>query len=165
MFPVTKIVSPPDARMLSQLAEAHARAFASQDERPWRPEELLSLMAMPGVSVRVALDGDKVAGFIMDRVAADEAELITLAVSPQYQGQKIALGLMNAMIVDLLAEKISKVFLEVRDDNERAIKLYEDFGFQAQGKRPRYYQTQSGKIIDALCLCLILNKHSSGKEN
>ena len=150
--------------VLQALSDIHAEAFQAMDERPWRPQEFLSLIEMPGVVVRLTDDGTDVAGYILYRSVADEAELITVALRPGYQGRGIAAGLMHDMIRDLAERGVEKIFLEVREDNERALKLYKDFAFTTCGKRPDYYQTQSGKRFDALCLCLIVNKSLSEKK-
>ncbi|WP_262692199.1 ribosomal protein S18-alanine N-acetyltransferase [Kordiimonas aestuarii] len=164
MLTIMKMTDVPDDSVLDLLATIHAQAFAQQGDRAWRADEFLSLVEMPGAGVLLAVVQEEMAGFLLYRSAADEAELITIAVLPNQQGKRIALKLITDMRDRLGAMNVARVFLEVREDNERAIKLYKGIGFEITGKRPRYYQTQSGKLVDALCLCLILNNPSHAKE-
>jgi ribosomal-protein-alanine N-acetyltransferase len=146
------------------LATIHAAAFAPMDERGWSALEFRAMVETPGVYVVLATADDEPVGFVLYRLVLDEAELITVAVLPNWQGQGVALRLIDHMIFHLKGMKVTKVFLEVRADNGRAIVLYQRIGFCETGKRPAYYQTQSGNRIDALCLCLFLNNSTLSKE-
>ncbi len=146
------------------LAAIHGEAFRPMDERPWGEADLRELAAMPGASLKLALYEHQPAGFILYRAVADEAELITVALFANFQGKGIAHQLMKAMISHLKDMNVAKIFLEVREDNHRAIGLYHRFGFKNVGIRSGYYQTQSGKRFNALCLCLLLNNSELHKE-
>lgn len=146
------------------LAEIHGAAFAPMDERGWAASEFRAMVEMPGVHVLLATAADEPVGFILYRTVLDEAELITVAVLPNRQGRGFAFRLIENMIAHLKNMSVTQVFLEVRADNDRAIALYHRFGFCETGKRPAYYQTQSGNRIDALCLCLFLNNSPQAKE-
>lgn len=150
--------------VLPLLEAIHIAAFAPMDERGWAAHEFRAMVEMSGVSLQLAqVEGEPV-GFILYRTVLDEAELITVAVLPNWQGKGVAVRLIEHMISQLKNMDVSKIFLEVRDDNDRAIALYRRFGFADAGKRSRYYQTQSGNRIDALCLCLFLNNSPQAKE-
>lgn len=153
-----------DAEALDILEIIHREAFDALDERGWSAAELRATAAMPGSHIRLAVARDAPVGFILFRRTLDEAELITLAVRPACQGQGAARHLLLGMATELEGQEVAKVFLEVRADNDRAITLYRQTGFVECGKRPAYYQTHSGNRIDALCLCLILNKSPDFKE-
>lgn len=70
----------------------------------------------------------------------DEAHITNLSVHPEYQNQKLAHRLLLASIDECYKEKIKYITLEVRVSNEKAIHLYEKFGFKSLGVRKKYYQ-------------------------
>lgn len=81
-------------------------------------------------------------GYTLCQVIAEEITLMNIAVDPKYQGQGFGAILLN----DILAfasnqhgEQIYPVFLEVRQSNQQAIRLYEKHGFTEVGRRPGYY--------------------------
>jgi [ribosomal protein S18]-alanine N-acetyltransferase len=85
---------------------------------------------------RVAIVGNCIAGFIVLRsAAADERELLNLAVAPEFRRKGVAGALWKAS----LAGFRGAVFLEVRESNEAAIKFYKFHNFQEVSRRPRYY--------------------------
>ncbi|WP_020398356.1 ribosomal protein S18-alanine N-acetyltransferase [Kordiimonas gwangyangensis] len=150
--------------VLPALEAMYASAFTAMDERAWTADEFRALIDMPGVFVKIAHEGNNPVGFILYRAVLDEAELITVAVFEGSQGKGVASLLMRQMISHLRYMAVTQIFLEVREDNSRAIKLYEQFGFTETGKRSGYYMTQSGSRFDALCLCLFLNNSPDDKE-
>lgn len=95
-------------------------------------------------------------GFCIFRIAANEAEIISLGVIEkgrrQGQGKKILCNVTDF----LLAENIKKVFLEVENENEIAIKLYEKNGFKQTGVRKDYYKKECGEFADAKIMTRLL---------
>ena len=67
------------------------------------------------------------------------ADIQTIAVHPDYEGQGIGSSLLQRMISESIRRGAEAIMLEVRKDNERATRLYERFGFETIGERPRYY--------------------------
>ncbi len=149
-------------------SKIHKAAFAPLDEDGWSAAAIAELMASSGVHLLmahlVAGEDDVPVGFALYRSIAGEAELITLATLPEYQGRGVARALMKEMISHLEGGGAEKLFLEVRADNLRAVKLYSDLGFEKIGKRSNYYKTRSGSHIDALCLALFLKTACDHKE-
>lgn len=150
-------------------AAIHKEAFSPLDEEGWSAQAIEDLMASSGVHLLLAhIEGnntdDAPAGFALYRMVAGEAELITLATLPAFQGQGVARALMQEMRLCLEDERVEKLFLEVRADNLRAVKLYSDLGFEKIGKRSNYYKTRSGNHVDALCLALFLKTACDHKE-
>ena len=86
-------------------------------------------------------------GFIVWRVAADEAEIITIGVLPAARRMGVASALVRIMESELAKKKIERVFLEVAKDNAAAIGLYEKNGFRQVGLRPKYYDGKDGIIM------------------
>lgn len=91
-------------------------------------------------------------GFIVVRVAGDEAEILTLGVLPAHHRSGIGRALVAAAMADPRAARVDRWFLEVRVDNNPAIRLYEALGFRAAEKRPDYYRDAHGDRSDALTM-------------
>ncbi|HPT95552.1 MAG TPA: ribosomal protein S18-alanine N-acetyltransferase [Microbacteriaceae bacterium] len=103
----------------------------------------------------VALIGDALAGYAGLRVprGAREADVQTIAVSPEARGRGIGRALMGRMIALARERGVREVFLEVRADNDVAQNLYRSLGFEELGVRPGYYQPEG---IDAIVMRLAL---------
>ena len=88
----------------------------------------------------VAVDGDRVAGYIGSQTVLGWADMMNLCVSPDYRRQGIGEKLTLELARQLREEKVECLTLEVRVSNAPAIALYEKLGFKQVGKRPRYYE-------------------------
>ena len=93
--------------------------------------------------------GRTCAGFILTRFAADEEELLLIAVHPDYRGNGLGQKLMSLLLVSECERGISKIFLEMRANNP-AEHLYRKMGFEPIGRRPNYYRTGNGELLDAI---------------
>jgi len=135
------IVSSPGAG--ETLAALHAAAF----DEPWSGEALEALLAAPGVIGLMQEDG-----FILIRIAVDEAEILTLAVRPEARRQGLGRALVEAGVAEARSAKATRLFLEVAADNQAAIGLYVRAGFEQVGRRKGYYVRKAGAPVDALVL-------------
>ncbi len=106
---------------------------------PWDEASLESEMKNPLSLWLVAMDEDKLAGYIGSQSVLGESDMMNLAVSPDYRRQGIGRQLVESLIAALSAENHC-LTLEVRVSNAPAIRLYETMGFLPVGRRPRYYQ-------------------------
>lgn len=88
----------------------------------------------------VATDGGALLGYAGLCDYPDEAFVQTLAVARTAQGNGIGARLLSALLDEAARRRQSRVLLEVRADNDRAIALYERFGFRRAGVRRGYYQ-------------------------
>jgi ribosomal-protein-alanine N-acetyltransferase len=88
----------------------------------------------------VAIEGEAVVGYAGLCDYPDEAFVQTLAVAADVQGRGIGAQLLTALLDEAARRRQTRVALEVRADNDRAIRLYERFGFRRAGVRRRYYQ-------------------------
>ena len=88
----------------------------------------------------VAVDGDTVAGYIGSQSSIDEADIMNVAVHPDYRRQGIAENLINTLVADLKKRGCHALLLEVRASNTPAITLYEKLGFAQIGCRKNYYR-------------------------
>ena len=78
---------------------------------------------------------------------ADEAHITVLAVHPAYRQQGLGQALLCALLTSAWKQQLKWATLEVRASNETAIALYQKFGFQALGRRKRYYQDNGEDAI------------------
>jgi ribosomal-protein-alanine N-acetyltransferase len=90
------------------------------------------------------------------RAAADEAEIITVAVAPECQRRGLGGSLVSALVDAAGAKGLRRVFLEVAESNAAARNLYQRAGFSQVGLRRGYYVTTGGPTEDALVLRLDL---------
>ena len=122
------------------LSEVHATAFG----RTWTADEFATLLANPDAFALVvrresAFGSRRVAGFVLVRVAAGEAEILTIAVRPEYRRRGYGRLLMEEALRRLYRERVAACFLEVERANAAAVSLYRSLGFVVAGERKRYY--------------------------
>ena len=135
-------------------AERIARLHALGFYRGWPREEFSAYLADPDrTPAFVACDARRrIAGFAMLRLAADEAELMTIAVDPKWRGKGVGRALLEAAFADLLMSPARRMFLEVAADNAAAIALYRGHGFAEVGRRDGYYPRPDGTPATALVM-------------
>ncbi|HTW01216.1 MAG TPA: ribosomal protein S18-alanine N-acetyltransferase [Streptosporangiaceae bacterium] len=88
----------------------------------------------------IAADDGVVTGYAGLLVAANQADVLTLAVAADRQGQGTGSALLDALLAEAQLRGCTEVFLEVRTDNDRAQHLYRSRGFRQIGIRKGYYQ-------------------------
>lgn len=149
MAPAGLHIEPGQTRDASDLARIHAQGFY----RGWPSTEFASFLSEHGTPVYVACDAKrKIAGFALIRIAADEAELLTIAVDPRWRGKRIGQALLRAVFDDLMMSPARRMFLEVSEDNVAAIKLYGKEGFATISSRKGYYAKPDGSAATALVM-------------
>ena len=134
------------------MAGLHAASFADG----WSAEALKGLLTMPGSFAFLVESTVNPAGFVLARTAADEAEILTLAVSPAFRRRGLGLTLMRAAATRAAACGASALFLEVDAGNLPARRLYDTLGFAEVGRRGAYYRRNADQAADALTLKLPL---------
>jgi ribosomal-protein-alanine N-acetyltransferase len=114
-----------------------------EDRDPWTESIFRRELELPMAQTMVAIDGQgqgvPIAGFIAFWIVADEVQLHKIVVSRPYRRRGIAAKLFQAMMESALARGLSRTTLEVRRDNEAAIKLYEMLGYRVIAVRSGYY--------------------------
>jgi len=138
--------APAGAEQAPLLAEIHAAAFPPAEA--WDAAAIATLLATPGTGA--LLLGRE--GMALLRVAADEAEILTLAVRPESRRRGAGRALLDAAMEAAAAAGAARMLLEVAEDNAAARALYAAAGFAPAGRRPRYYP--DGR--DALVLAAVL---------
>ncbi len=132
----------------AHIAALHAQAF----RRGWSEDEVDALLADRAVLGDCATSNGKFAGFILSRRAADEAEILSIAVDPKRQGQGLGRALLDLHLRRLAGLGARAVFLEVEEGNEPALRLYRRAGFRQVGQRPNYYPQPGSPPAAALVL-------------
>lgn len=103
----------------------------------------------------VLLDDARVIGYFLMSLAADEAHVLNICITPEAQGQGHGRRLLRSAVQLARARGAHRVFLEVRPTNTGAIALYFSEGFNEIGRRPRYYPAANGRE-DALVMAVEL---------
>ncbi|MGN6517022.1 MAG: ribosomal protein S18-alanine N-acetyltransferase [Rhizomicrobium sp.] len=145
-------------RDLAILADVHARAFA----RSWNEDALAALMKAPGVLALLA-ELEEPCAFVLMRIAADEAEILTLAVSPDARRNGVASGLLEQAAHRAMEHGAARLFLEVAMANMPARNLYGKYGFDEVGPRKGYYEDGDDALTLAASLPLALRMGNSAK--
>jgi ribosomal-protein-alanine N-acetyltransferase len=120
------------------LAALHVRCFPD----PWDAAAISALLVTPGTFVFAHDDG-----FVMARVAAGEAEILTLAVCPDKRGKGLGRSLLQAAIKKAGEMGATTMFLEVGVDNPSALALYAGLGFSKVGTRKAYYNGRDALVL------------------
>lgn len=116
--------------MFQKLADLHKKCFPN---KPWSADDFRDLK-QSGCEIIMSENG-----FIVYRVAVDEAEIITIGVAPDFRRSGIASAMIGIIEKNLKSQGVKKIFLEVASNNTAAQKLYENMGFWTVGLRPKYY--------------------------
>jgi ribosomal-protein-alanine N-acetyltransferase len=143
-----RLAGPEDA---ASCAVLHGQAFA----RGWSEHEFESFLTDDAVLAHVVLAGrhGRLAGFVLSRVAADEAEILSIAVDAASRGRGLARDLLARHKTALAARGVHRLCLEVEAGNQPARALYARAGFAEVGRRRAYYALAGGDRADALVLC------------
>lgn len=107
---------------------------------PWSERSIASELENPLSHWLVAMDGEKLVGYVGSQTVLGETDMMNVAVCPDYRRQGIAEGLILALTADLKARESHCLTLEVRDSNVSARALYEKLGFSEIGRRKNYYR-------------------------
>ena len=107
---------------------------------PWSRDSLDGMIGSPVVLTRTALSGGAIVGYLYAFVAADECDIMNLAVSPDARRRGVATALLDDFFALAKERDARTVYLEVRESNKGAISLYEKAGFIPLGVRKNYYK-------------------------
>lgn len=136
-------LSAASSRDATSLAALHAASFS----RGWSETEFEQLLTDRTVVADRVASGRRNVGFIVSRRAADEAEILSVAVARAWQGRGLARRLLDLHLRRLAGLRLRAVFLEVDEDNEPARRLYARAGFREIGCRPGYYSSGKSALV------------------
>src|SRR5947209_4521946 len=131
-----------------RLAELHGASF----HRGWGESEFENMMRERNTLVHRLRLGRKIIGFAVSRMAADEAEILSIAIDAAHRGRGLSRELLLTHLGHLAGRGARAIFLEVEEQNEPARRLYEWAGFGVVGRRERYYQQANGEQLNALLM-------------
>lgn len=137
------------------IADLHTKLF----NRGWGAEECASLIDQDNVFGFVArpIDQPKPLGFVLSRMAADEAEILSIGTDQRARNQGLGWRMMQAVIGEASKRGATKLLLEVDENNNPAVTLYKKIGFETVGKRKAYYDNGEDVKSNALVLAFKLN--------
>jgi ribosomal-protein-alanine N-acetyltransferase len=147
----TPVIRPSRVAEAAAMARIHAEGF----HRAWSTLEIERLLTDAAVLADAAVvggDEGKLAGFILSRRAADEAEVLTIVMTLRCRGQGIAGRLLSQHMKTLAYGGTRVLFLEVDEGNEPALALYRRAGFTEVGRRVAYYRKPDGSAATAMVL-------------
>ena len=132
---MTRLLNVKDARRMEQIhAESFFKGWPATDMEEHIHKDLCFGRGRP------------LEGFIILRHTADQAEILTLAVAPQFRRQGLAREILDIAETELLELGVDTLFLEVAEDNKPAIEFYKNRNFSPIGKRPAYYRRAMGRV-------------------
>ncbi len=91
--------------------------------------------------------GNDIAGYFLALIVLDEAQVATIAVKEEFRNIGCGKKVLEASIFEAFIRGLSDMYLEVRESNEYAIKLYKNMGFETLGKRMDFYEKPTENAI------------------
>ncbi len=147
---VTRLLARPEPtfsearqRDAAAIATVHAASF----QRGWGEDEIHRLMLDRAVVAHRATIGRTLNGFILSRLAADEAEILSVAIAPAWRGRGLARPLLDLHLRRLAGLGARTVFLEVGERNVPAGRLYGRAGFHEVSRRRGYYEGGATALV------------------
>lgn len=132
---------PASAAHAPAMAAIHQASFPPHER--WGEDAIRLQMELQGAFALIAEAG----GFVLARVAADEAEILSLAVAPTARRQGLGAALLAAAMAEARARGATAMFLEVAATNRPALALYARAGFREVGTRSNYYPGGGAALV------------------
>ena len=130
---------------------ADLRAICAIDQasftQPWQPHTFEQALNDSKYIVLVAQSNEMVCGFGVAYTVGDEGEIATFAVDAAMRGQGVGDAIFNGLLAECTSRGAHMVFLEVRQSNLAAQRLYKRFGFEVVGQRRNYYEDGETALI------------------
>ena len=143
--------------------DAHLRRFRPEDadavvalvkEAPeaasWSAESYSNFAKEEGTVALIVEVGNEIGGFLIGRQAADQAEILNLAVALKHRRKGEGSKLLKAVLAEFRLRGVKSVCLEVRESNKDAILFYERHGFAIMGHRKAYYHQPEEPAVTML---------------
>lgn len=128
-----------------KMTQSHIRQIAELEticfSMPWSENAIAGELTNPLSLWLVAVEGETVAGYVGSQSVMDEADMMNVAVAPEYRRKGVGRELVLSLIEQLRNNDVHSLSLEVRPTNVAAIRMYEQLGFTCVGRRPGYYKS------------------------
>lgn len=156
--------NPAKGALVDGIMQIMETAFEPAFGEAWNRRQISDALTLPSTHALLVdplgkpVSGDGAgcpAGFVLSRHAADEEELLLIAVAPEFRARGLGQVLIDHLFSAATTRGVKRVFLEMRRGNP-AIHLYQKVGFEPIGKRLNYYKTIEGTRIDAITFCRVL---------
>lgn len=142
---------------ITGMTAAHVAQVAALEKvcfsDPWSQKSVASELENPLALWLVAMDGERLVGYVGSQTVLGEADMMNVAVDPEYRRQGVAGALVTALAQRLAQQGNVSLMLEVRASNVPAMALYQKLGFEQVGRRKDYYRNPKE---DALILKKLL---------
>ena len=129
--------------MITEMNASHVPQVAALEKicfaDPWSEMSIASELQSLWSYWLVATEDDRVIGYVGSQSSIDEADIMNVAVHPDFRRRGVAEALIIRLVSDLKERGIHALLLEVRVSNTPAITLYEKLGFSQVGRRKNYY--------------------------
>lgn len=139
----------------AEIARLHGQLFSPA----WSEESVFAMLDHPASTAFLAVYSGPPRtsiGFVLAQLAADEAEILSIGVLPDWQRQGIGRRLVDGVARAVQRAEAKSLYLEVAADNDAALSLYSRAGFLGTGLRRGYYERPGSAPVDALTLALRL---------
>lgn len=132
------------------IAALHGQLF----DPAWSADSLRKMLDEPAITAFVATvtHPAEVVGFVIGRMAADEGEILSIGVAPNWQHRGIGLSMVEGLLRAFAVAGLATAHLEVAADNTLARALYAKAGFEVSGRRKGYYERSLGPPVDAILM-------------
>jgi ribosomal-protein-alanine N-acetyltransferase len=128
---------------IAKIAALEKRCFADA----WSATELDGCLSLPVYKSFLLEDGSNIIGYACLLTVYEDAEILNIAVAPEFRKRGYGLSLMHKMLTMAKQSGAQSVFLEVRESNEPAKNLYRSLGFEEYGLRKNYYPDGENAIL------------------
>src|SRR5690348_3641060 len=129
-----RLATPADAAAIVAIENEAASAAH------WSPAQYAGILAHDSQRVCLVLeDESRVLGFVVARLVEKECELENIAVAAPAQRRGLGSALITGLVKEARSRKAEAIFLEVRESNTAALRLYGKCGFIETGRRKSYY--------------------------
>lgn len=155
---MSAVLKPFEVRFES-LQIAQLDALLSVEQRiyshPWTRNNFLDSLKA-GYQTQLLMAGDELLGYFIAMKGVEEVHLLNITVAPDHQRQGWARIMLDALVIWSRGQGALWLWLEVRQSNERAIAVYDAYGFRRVGERKNYYPVSAQQREDAVVMNLRL---------
>ena len=144
-------LEPLDLARLDDVVHIEQRAYS----HPWTRGNFVDSYKA-GYQVITLWGEDSLLGYFVAMLGVQEVHLLNITVDPAYQRQGWGVMMLDALSIWSRGQDAPCLWLEVRASNQRAIHVYERYGFRRVGERKNYYPVQAGQREHAVVMSLQL---------